>query len=558
MKRNGKRWLAWMLITMLLVTIMPDRQVWAEVTQNKITKIVISGIDAPVHEEQLDKTATVTFYVGDNSIESGDATVSWKVLNIKNIENWPQYKEVGWYKGQYIPKVEFEVPEGYDMDDDVKRVEVLDDKTEREITNNFVYWTPHRLPLAQRGAKFKMITDLEMLKDITLSYEDVSDFDKFMDIIPKKVSAKVDNNNEEETKELDIVWEEEEEEEESIQAEYEEKIKDKKQGSEITVSGKVNIPKGYVLDQNIDQTVSVKIIVDAVPQVMGIDDGKTYCKKVTFKVSDNNLKDVTINGESAGIKDSYTLKADKQNTKYTVIATDSVGNEETVTVTVNKEHTWDKGSVTKKATSSKSGTYTCKCQYCKEKKTSKIPKTSMSMEWNKEYKLKDIIGISYDKITVPNASKYKPYLHVNHSKGTIKVDLTTKYKIKKKIPVEITVDGIVYERTIDVIIPAPKVKITKSREYDSERECYKYKYKLEYNVKGADRVQVRCKELNEKEDIDVWNTLFHSANSKDNPYRTFSFREDQINKYGCKLTFMITAFYGENGENQSEVRTIKK
>ena len=78
------------------------------------------------------------------------------------------------------------------------------------------------------------------------------------------------------------------------------------------------------------------------PVITGLENGKTYCEKVEFEVSDNDgIASVKAGDEvlTAGTNGKYTLAAGVGT--VTVVVTDNSGNTAQATVTVNNGHTWN-------------------------------------------------------------------------------------------------------------------------------------------------------------------------------------------------------------------------
>ena len=122
----------------------------------------------------------------------------------------------------------------------------------------------------------------------------------------------------------------------------------------------------YAKWQRLDQSM---------PVISGVTDGKSYCGAVTFKVTDDNLKYVKVNGTKVTLdsEGSYTIPA---GTGETVIkATDKSKNTVTVTVMVYHGHDWSgEWKVTKEATATKEGKEETLCtRGCKCKKVRTIP-----------------------------------------------------------------------------------------------------------------------------------------------------------------------------------------
>lgn len=83
------------------------------------------------------------------------------------------------------------------------------------------------------------------------------------------------------------------------------------------------------------------LVLDATaPKITGIADGEAYCEDMTFTVTDEYLKEVTLDGAVITLTGgSYTLtvKAGQQ----TIVATDEAGNETIVRVTISDGHVWN-------------------------------------------------------------------------------------------------------------------------------------------------------------------------------------------------------------------------
>lgn len=107
-----------------------------------------------------------------------------------------------------------------------------------------------------------------------------------------------------------------------------------------------------------------------VPLIGGIEDGKTYCLKTKFQVTDKNLKDVTVNGQTVSLKDVFYILSAGQ---YDIVVSDLAGNSITVSVTVNAEHTFGDWHVTKDATATEKGVKERICSVCGYKETAEVP-----------------------------------------------------------------------------------------------------------------------------------------------------------------------------------------
>ena len=118
-----------------------------------------------------------------------------------------------------------------------------------------------------------------------------------------------------------------------------------------------------------------EVLDQSMPVISGVTDGKSYCGAVTFKVTDDNLKYVKVNGTKVTLdsEGSYTISA---GTGQAVIkAVDKAKNKVTVTVTVNSGHDWSGAwTVTKEATATEEGKKETFCtRGCGCKKVRTIP-----------------------------------------------------------------------------------------------------------------------------------------------------------------------------------------
>ena len=155
-----------------------------------------------------------------------------------------------------------------------------------------------------------------------------------------------------------------------------------------------------------------------------------------------------------------------------------------------------------------------------------------------------------NKMTLPSASKYKKYLTINSKTGTIKTKKYYKQKIKSSIPVKVTtLAGKTYTVNVKIVIPAPKVTIKKELIRYHGQEVYKYTFK--YNIKNADKIQVRLKKggnssINKELDTYV-------SKSKSNKESYIMFKKSTMKKLKNKITFKIVAYYGKNKSAKKEI-----
>lgn len=107
-------------------------------------------------------------------------------------------------------------------------------------------------------------------------------------------------------------------------------------------NGDIKYDFSEVVTENITLTARWKDIEK--PVITGLENGKTYCEKVEFEVSDNDgIASVKAGDEvlTAGTNGKYTLAAGVGT--VTVVVTDNSGNTASATVTVNNGHTWNNG-----------------------------------------------------------------------------------------------------------------------------------------------------------------------------------------------------------------------
>ena len=203
-------------------------------------------------------------------------------------------------------------------------------------------------------------------------------------------------------------------------------------------------------------------------------------------------------------------------------------------------------TITKKetpATADKEGKIEYSCDVCKDyvEKTFVLPKTETSVYMGKTANL--ISDASKCSITLANAKKYKKYFTLDTKTGKIKTSTKklSKVKIKKTIPVKVTVDGKAYNVNVKLKIAAPKIKIKRKKIVIGGVSGYRYE--LQYNIKGATRVKIRVKKmsvLNKKFDAN----MSKPKSSKSRCYINAS--SSGLKKLGNKLTFEIVAYYGKN------------
>lgn len=100
--------------------------------------------------------------------------------------------------------------------------------------------------------------------------------------------------------------------------------------------------------------VKVENIDKVNPVISGVENGKVYTKKVTAKVTDENLAEVSVNGKVCDYKDKLEFA---ENGTYTLAATDKAGNKEEVRFEVKIPKTADtvNGRINGKTTAARTG-----------------------------------------------------------------------------------------------------------------------------------------------------------------------------------------------------------
>ena len=211
-------------------------------------------------------------------------------------------------------------------------------------------------------------------------------------------------------------------------------------------------------------------------------------------------------------------------------------------------------TITKKetpATADREGKIEYSCDVCKNhvEKTFVLPQTEISVYMGKTANLISDASTSNCSITLANAKKYKKYFTLDTKTGKIKTSTKklSKVKIKKTIPVKVTVDGKAYNVNVKLKIAAPKITIKRSSMKIGGIEGYRYKFK--YNIKGAKKIRVRVKNMK---------TLNAACNKyltkpKNNSQSFLNVRKSTVK--GKKLIFEIVAYYGKN---TSEAKIIKR
>lgn len=196
-----------------------------------------------------------------------------------------------------------------------------------------------------------------------------------------------------------------------------------------------------------------------------------------------------------------------------------------------------KSVVAKKPTKAKAGKLIRRCSECKKEEDAiEIPKTQLEVEAGKSASV--VKDPSKCKVSLKNASSYKKYLTLDAKKGMVKTKKNYSVKFKESIPLTVKIADKTYKVNVKVKIPAPKVTIKKEQVGDY------YRYTFKYNVKGADKIKVRCNLKDAKQE--VLDKYLSKPKSDKDSYVYFKAKN---------VTFTVTACYGKN---VSEKKVIKK
>lgn len=203
------------------------------------------------------------------------------------------------------------------------------------------------------------------------------------------------------------------------------------------------------------------------------------------------------------------------------------------------------------------------CNACKRvtKYGSVIPKKvvrvnrTVYVTWGKTLKINQITKDTsvFQKLTVPNKSKYKKFLSVNERTGTIRVKKYNRAKIKTTIPVKVKVNGKTYSVKVKIKIPAPSkksVKISKKKVRVKGKVCYRYTFK--YRFKGAKKIKVRMVN-GSKATAKYFDRYIRKPKSSKTTY--IQYTKKTLKKSNNKVTFKIAVYYGKN---KTETLTITK
>ena len=129
------------------------------------------------------------------------------------------------------------------------------------------------------------------------------------------------------------------------------------------------------------------------PEISGVEDGKTYCLTRTITVIDEHLRDVKVNGKRIELDENnqYVLSGSG---KQVITATDDYDNVTEITVTINDHHTGGKATCKAKAICD-----ICKMEYGMQISIEKPSITAKSTNGTTIIRWKKVI----------NASGYKVY-----------------------------------------------------------------------------------------------------------------------------------------------------
>ena len=202
------------------------------------------------------------------------------------------------------------------------------------------------------------------------------------------------------------------------------------------------------------------------------------------------------------------------------------------------------------STNSENGSLIRSCDVCgliQEKFP--IPKKKMKIEIGEELSAQFDDAMDSSKCTfVLKNKKDKKYFKLNKNTGKISVQEKYYAKISKKpIVVNVSTGAGTYPVKVTPQIPAPKIK-----KIASKKEGDYYRFTFKYNIKGADKIVVRCsniKGLNPK----GFDKYLSKPKSNSDSYVYI-----KVGKLK-KVTFTVTAYYGKNVSNTAKIQVpIKK
>ena len=268
--------------------------------------------------------------------------------------------------------------------------------------------------------------------------------------------------------------------------------------------------------------------------------GKTYEGKeeVVIPAAGHKMKKTAAKAatcKNAGNTEYYTCK---ECNKY---FTNNQGKNEIAKgkwVVKKKEHELE-SIVSKKPTKTRTGILRRRCKECKtEKERITIPAQELVINIGDSAK-KVVKDPKKCKVSLKNATKYKKYFNLDTKKGTVELIKDYSVKFAKSIPLTVKIADKKLIVNVKVKIPAPKVKITKTKISDGY-----YRYTFKYNIKGADKIQVRCN----RDDVivEVLDRYLSNPKSDGESYVNIRHADNEV------LTFTIRAYYGKNVSEKRE------
>lgn len=369
----------------------------------------------------------------------------------------------------------------------------------------------------------------------------------------------------------------------------------------VTVKKKVNVKNVSVSPKSVGISVGeTKTIVATVSP------STVYNKNVTYKSSDEKVAKVNSSGQITGKKKgnaTITVKSKsdtskKATVKVTVkkveygiasIQIDNVTMQETLSVAVGNKKKIKiigaqasifkfKSSNTKIATIDSDGTVVGKKKgtatitatldgnsnvkkTCKVTVTKKVDVTSVTITSDtktvapeKSITLKAQVlpetasnknvtwKSSNEKIATVASGKV-----TGHKKGTATITATSKSDTTKKATIKIKVDG---------KYPAPNIKIEKIEKYTTNGGATGKKIFFKYNIKGADKVELKVKTPKK---FKYGNGLIKSFNSKSNKDSNLTITDTAIKdlEKNEKITLTFVAYYGKEKSPSTIIKLYK-
>ena len=213
--------------------------------------------------------------------------------------------------------------------------------------------------------------------------------------------------------------------------------------------------------------------------------------------------------------------------------------------TVYADHKWN--NLPKKLTS-KAQKKKIQCAYCKEVKNITLPKKTINVP------LGETVTLTSKECTfsLGKSAKVKKAYFTISKKGKIATKSKSKYykSMKTSVPVTVKTYGKNYSMTVKLKIPKPKAKIKCSK--ITHGNISGRRFAFEYNIPGADRIQVRLAKGNMSQIKKVLDKYVSTPKSTNDSYIDLS--DQFLKKLKNKVTFKIVAYYGKN---KSEVLTKK-